>query len=281
MFITKTKIWIPLTVALSISNVVHAEKAEETDTSDVTLEETVTENDPSDVTRPQTFLKFESGFKGKDADTRLQLNIAGQYSPTNSYLVVLEGHLGTNIDANAEHGKSPDYGLSKFRGRYFQVMDTGTTFMPKLGVSIDYIKNGNDWVKHATGTVDTVAIGTVGKLGTGFDNWNSFPNLAVMENKYDNGKTGKGWQANWFNSVYVGDSGLHFGANPQYSNFENADGQNQETLQMELKVTAPLYSDKFWGSVTYSEFFASDSDDSRMRHLDGNQELRLGVNWFF
>ncbi len=51
----------------------------------VIADETQT-NDPADVTRPQTYLKVDSGAKGKDGMTRLQLNMAGSYNEDIGYL---------------------------------------------------------------------------------------------------------------------------------------------------------------------------------------------------
>ncbi len=79
-------------------------------------------NDPADVTRPQTYLKVDSGAKGKDGMTRLQLNMAGSYSEDIGYLGQFETDFQTNLDA--QQGKSKDFGLSRIRARYFQVHAT-------------------------------------------------------------------------------------------------------------------------------------------------------------
>ncbi|GAL24899.1 hypothetical protein JCM19239_4624 [Vibrio variabilis] len=79
-------------------------------------------NDPADVTRPQTYLKVDSGAKGKDGLTRLQLNMAGSYNEDIGYLGQFETDFQTNLDG--QEGKSKDFGLSRIRARYFQVHAT-------------------------------------------------------------------------------------------------------------------------------------------------------------
>ncbi|ASI90027.1 hypothetical protein [Vibrio mediterranei] len=237
-------------------------------------------NDPADVTRPQTYLKVDSGAKGKDGMTRLQLNMAGSYSEDIGYLGQFETDFQTNLDA--QQGKSKDFGLSRIRARYFQVHATGLEVLPEIGFSLDYISYGSNWVAKNSGTEQTAAIGAVAKVITPFENWVSYPNLAVMKNEYDNGRSENGWQANWFNSFYLTEKGSYITVNPQYANYNNATGKNEQSLELNFEGGIPLTNDgSIWGNVTYSEHFFKAAGESRMKHLDGNREVRIGATWFF
>ncbi|MCG9664354.1 hypothetical protein L1D26_14825 [Vibrio mediterranei] len=237
-------------------------------------------NDPADVTRPQTYLKVDSGAKGKDGMTRLQLNMAGSYSEDIGYLGQFETDFQTNLDA--QPGKSKDFGLSRIRARYFQVHATGLEVLPEIGFSLDYISYGSNWVAKNSGTEQTAAIGAVAKVITPFENWVSYPNLAVMKNEYDNGRSENGWQANWFNSFYLTEKGSYITVNPQYANYNNAIGKNEQSLELNFEGGIPLTNDgSIWGNVTYSEHFFKAAGESRMKHLDGNREVRIGATWFF
>ncbi|MCL9773329.1 hypothetical protein [Vibrio methylphosphonaticus] len=239
-------------------------------------------NDPADVTRPQTYLKVDSGAKGKDGLTRLQLNMAGSYTEEIGYLAQLEGDFQTNVDADKNNGKSSDFGMSRVRARYFQVHATVFELLPEIGFSLDYIDYANNWVAKDAGANNTVAVGAVAKVITPFESWVSYPNVAVMRNSYDNGKSGNGWQANWFNSFYLTEKGSYITVNPQYANYENAFGQNEQSLEMMMEGGLPLSSDgSVWGNLTYSEHFFKAGGESRMKHLDGNREVRIGATWFF
>ncbi len=237
-------------------------------------------NDPADVTRPQTYLKVDSGAKGKDGLTRVQLNMAGSYNENIGYLGQFEGDFQTNLDAG--EGQKQDFGMSRVRARYFQVHATGSELLPEIGFSLDYINYDKNWVAKNAGAKDTVAVGAVAKVITPFESWVSYPNITVMRNEYDNGKSGNGWQANWFNSFYLTEKGHYITANPQYANYQNAFGKNEQSLELNLEGGIPLTSDgSIWGNVTYSEHFFKAGGESRMKHLDGNREVRLGATWFF
>ncbi|USD63079.1 hypothetical protein J4N45_18945 [Vibrio sp. SCSIO 43140] len=237
-------------------------------------------NDPADVTRPQTFLKIDSGAKGKDGLTRLQLNMAGAWTENIGYLGLVEGDLQTNLDAG--EGQKKDFGLSRIRARYFQVHNTGLDLMPEVGFSLDYIGYDKNWVAKNSGVKTTVAVGAVAKVLTPWDNWVSYPNVTVMRNEYDNGKSGDGFQANWFNSLYLTEKGSYLQVNPQYSNYADETGKNAQALEMHFEGGIPLSQDgAVWGHVTYSEHFFKGGNDSRMKHLDGNREVRVGATWFF
>lgn len=155
---------------------------------------------PADLTSANTFAAVQVGGDKDNKFVGGTFGIAGQYSDGNIFLGMVE-HRGTT-DADNLYT----------RARYFQVLDTEMSLFPQVGFSIDY--NKAYMPKEVGGDLETIALGVIGKLDTGLDWLALYPNIGAVEVK--NGDySSRGYIANLFASIYMGDDGSYLMLQPQ------------------------------------------------------------------
>ncbi len=206
---------------------------------------------PSDMTQVNT---FAYGQVDGD-DIKAMIGIAGAYSEGNTFMGLIEH----GIDAKSKKQNS--------RLRYFQVLNTHSVFAPQAGVSIDYMKN-------YSAKSDVAAVGVISKVLTPFDALTIYPNLAYVTGQIDT-QSVRGYQANLFASLALGESGDYLVFQPQYMN---------TNIGTEFKVKtgygAPLdNSGKIWWDIGHE--YQHKTSDSHNTIKSDEHKLSIGLAYYF
>ncbi|CAH0991928.1 hypothetical protein SIN8267_02043 [Sinobacterium norvegicum] len=261
----------------------------ETVSVDLDLEEVSELNDapdPGDHTKVSTMVGATYGVQGAGEGNNQMVEFVGQMSGAkdsgNLFLA-----LGQVTGREGASGEDSSFELSKLRGRYFEVTQTGSELFPMAGISLDYIETGmTDGL-----TERLVAVGGVVRATTPADNWLAFPIVAAVYAQNDDSLSGLpkgyvdsnawGMQVNLMNSIYLHENGTHIQINPQYTSLDMG-GQlgTVNTLQLDMALQAPLSKDrKHWGKITYTEFF-DDAARNSIHHNDQVREIKFTYNYF-
>lgn len=218
---------------------------------------------PADLTAANTFGAIQVGGDKDNKFVGGMFGIAGQYSEGNIFLGMVE------------HRGSTDADNLYTRARYFQILDTEVNLFPQVGFSIDYNKAYGP--KEAGGDIDTVALGVIGKLDTGMDWLTLYPNVGAVEVKFDGVKS-RGYIANLFASIYMGDDGSYLMLQPQSTITKDIN-----IYKFEVAYGAPM-NDKgtlWWEAKAGYTKTELDSKYLEGKHKDSNTEVLLGLYYYF
>lgn len=214
-------------------------------------ESDVSKPNPSDMTQVNT---FAYGQVDGD-DVKAMVGLAGAYSEGNTFMGLIEHGINTKSKEQSS------------RLRYFQVLDTDSVFAPQAGVSIDYMKN-------YSAKSDVAAVGVISKVLTPFDTLTIYPNLAYVTGQIDT-QSVRGYQANLFASLALGESGDYLVFQPQYMNTNVG-----EELKVKTGYGAPLDSSrKIWWDIGH-EYQQKTSTFQHNRKSD-KHKLSIGLAYYF
>ena len=240
--------------------------------------------DPGDHTKVSTMGSITYGKQSFNKEDNDFVQILGQMSGAKDNGHLFLGQLTLQGQENGKVG-SDEFNLSQVRARYFEVARTQWESAPMIGVSLDYIETS-----FADALSDRLfAIGALVRLDTPFNNWMSFPIIAVAagQNNSDYSRFGFvsdytfGAQLNFLNSIYLHKNGTHLQINPQFSSLDfGGDLGTINQLQLDAVFQMPIsHNRKHWGKFTYTEYF--DDVEQGFGHNRQGTELKLTYNYFF
>jgi hypothetical protein len=200
--------------------------------------------DPSDLTQVNSFI---SGTSNDAGNINIMAGFAGAYGEGNNFLGLIDHGIET---------QGSDQGAQASRLRYFQVLDTGKQNISQLGFSIDYMKDWslNKGAKGKTPSSDLVALGFIGKVSTGWQNFSLFPNIAYVQGsakqEIPNNANLKvnftGYQFNIFGSLDLGDAGYII-IQPQYMKLDmDNSADNADIIKVKTGYGRSLSDSKQW-----------------------------------
>lgn len=239
--------------------------------------------DPGDHTKVSSVFSLTYGKQSFGEDDNDFVQLQGQISGGKKNGNLFLGQVTVQGQDNGKFGDE-DFNLSQVRTRYFEVTRTQWERAPMLGVSLDYIETSfTDAVSDRL-----LALGGLIRLDTSFDNWLSFPILALAfgQNNSDFVKQdivddySYGVQFNFLNSIYLHKNGTHLQVNPQFSSIDMGGMTGRiNQLQLDTAFQMPLSENrKHWGKLTYTEYF--DDVDQNFGHNRKGTELKFTYSYY-
>lgn len=224
--------------------------------------------DPSDLTQVNSFAFATADSNG---DIKGMLGLAGAYSEGNNFLGLVEHGSATKKGFN-------DRKAQNTRLRYFQVLDTGGELLPQAGFSVDYIRG---WKYYNGVDTNLVALGAIAKLKTPWEAFTLFPNLAYVSGdaKADGlAKVNiKGYQANLFGSLAIGDWGQYLALQPQWM-----DTDAGSKFEMKTAYGQPLSTDgKWWLEIAHEYIDTTPKGQFMPLGTDRDNKFTIGVSYYF
>ena len=150
--------------------------------------------DPSDMTNVYSSASVAINTQ---ENIKLNLSLGGSWSENHQYLAVVEGFLGDKETADKWGSE-----LLNYRVQYFHVITTEDSYLPKVGFSVDYLK-------EKIGGDNLIAVGALALLPESLTgSWQVFPNLAYIKGDVL-GESVNGYMLNLYGSYVVDDIGSY------------------------------------------------------------------------
>jgi len=198
--------------------------------------------DSADLTKVRTSMTLAVN---DDSSGLFSVEMSGKYNNDVSYMLHAEG----------EWNDEQEYTASRYQ--FYNVVNTGASLVPKVGVSYDYFRLSEDVDymdvdMHAIGVISLVPISASWKL-------NLFPQVTYLDAKFDLKQAGvrhaKGTMLAAYLSKYVGDNGSYFMLFPEYYKL-SGEGIEYEQKNINLSWGSSITDDKNGGtswSITISK----------------------------
>ena len=203
--------------------------------------------------------------------------ISGGYDNGHQFALLAEAKFGKTGD-NADNEFGLEYNSSRFQ--YFQVADTGYNFMPRAGLSADYIN-----VRSPNIESDLLALGGVGAINHQYTpGFMLFPMAGYVFGQFDVAGIKDdvdGVNLSIAASIPISDSGAFMMIWPEYRKLSGS-AIKTENVSTKLIVNAPLTSNKKWWINTRLELDKLDlkvSGDTLKNQWDS--DVYMGIRYFF
>ena len=230
--------------------------------------------DPSDLTKVYTQAALMVSGNSNIMPVGM---ISGGYDNGHQFALLAEAKFGKTGD-NADNEFGLEYGSSRFQ--YFQVADTGSNFMPRAGLSADYINIRSPYIKS-----DLLALGGVAAINHQYTpGFMLFPLAGYVFGQFNiNGIKDDvdGVNLSIAASIPVGESGAFMMIWPEYRKLSGSKVQT-ENVSTKLIVNAPLTDNRKWWINTRLELDHSElkvSGDKLSNQW--NSDVYMGVRYFF
>ncbi len=232
------------------------------------------EIDPSDLTRVYTQAALMVSGNSNVMPVGM---ISGGYNNGHQFALLAEAKFGKSGE-NADNEFGLEYGSSRFQ--YFQVADTGSTFMPRAGLSADYIN-----VRSASIKSDLLALGGVAAINQQFTpGFMLFPMAGYVFGNMDiNGikEDVDGVNLSIAASIPIGANGAFMMIWPEYRKV-SGNSIKTENVSTKLILNSPLTNDRKWWINTRIELDNSQlklGEDSLVKQR--NSDVYMGIRYFF
>ncbi|PMH37536.1 hypothetical protein BCU68_07940 [Vibrio sp. 10N.286.49.B3] len=233
--------------------------------------------DPADVTKVYT--QAAVLFNGS-SDIQLQGQVSGGME--NGQQFALLGEATFADDNKVGNHNSNDFGTeySNSRIQYFHVFEPGSTVVPKLGVSLDYINTRTE-VKN-----DLLSIGGVAAINPAYTGGLLvFPRLGVMGGSMEvNGVKDSdllGYSLGLITAKHIGTSGAYVSAVPEWQDV-SGDSIEMQSLAVKFALNVPLNNSRTWWLNTRYDFTKTSMD---VNGIDAPSEWQteawIGVRHYF
>ncbi|MPW27995.1 hypothetical protein F9L16_03165 [Agarivorans sp. B2Z047] len=232
------------------------------------------EIDPSDLTRVYTQAALMVSGNSNVMPVGM---ISGGYNNAHQFALLAEAKFGKSGE-NAGNEFGLEYGSSRFQ--YFQVADTGSSFMPRAGLSADYINVRSSSIKS-----DLLALGGVAAINQQFTpGFMLFPMAGyVFGNMEINGikEDVNGVNLSIAASIPIGGNGAFMMIWPEYRKV-SGNSIKTENVSTKLILNSPLTNDRKWWINTRIELDNSQlklGEDSLVKQR--NSDVYMGIRYFF
>jgi hypothetical protein len=230
--------------------------------------------DPSDLTKVYTQAAL---MVSGNSNVMPVAMVSGGYNNGHQFALLAEAKFGSTGD-NADNEFGLEYGSSRFQ--YFQVADTGSSFMPRAGLSADYINVRSNQVDS-----DLLALGGVAAVSQQYTpGFMVFPLASYVYGQMDVGGVKDdvdGLSVSIAASIPVGGNGAFLMLWPEYRKLSGTT-IDTETITTKVILNAPLTNNKKWWINTRIEL-----DNSHLKVAgstlanQSHSDVYMGVRYFF
>ncbi|MGR5066302.1 hypothetical protein [Photobacterium sp. DNB22_13_2] len=233
--------------------------------------------DPADVTKvyTQSALMFSG-----NSEFQWQGQIAGGLENGQQFALLSEA----TFDNKDNDGNKFGFDYQTSRTQYFHVFNSGSSTLPKIGASLDYVNTRTNSVKN-----DLLSIGAVAAINPAYTGGILvFPRAGVMTGSMevlDAGMNGKddltGYSLGLITAIYLGDGGSYLSLVPEWQDL-SGDEIEMQNLSIKASINVPLNSARTWWLNTRYDFTKSDLEVNG-NDLSGDWETQawLGVRHYF
>ncbi|WP_295893811.1 hypothetical protein [uncultured Vibrio sp.] len=233
--------------------------------------------DPSDVTNVYTQAAV---MVGGNSDIKPVAMISGGYDNGHTFAFLGEATFGKD-DKSDNADNQFGFKFKDARAQYFHVLNTGNTYLPKAGFSLDGITQTSSSMD-----TDLLAVGTLAAINPKYTpGFMMFPQVAYVNGEMDFKALDYKESVDGFSTALImtrtlGDSGAFMLFYPEYQNL-SGDNIDIEGYKLQLNINAPMTENRRWWLNTRFDYSQQTIDAGMLSVKTEESQAYLGVRYFF